>query len=68
MEETEDRVMAENKAELYRNPNAKFVRDGALDDILQQFRNLGAAQKPNFFIKYDGKTYLAHEVDGLKAD
>lgn len=55
--------MIPKKAELYGNPNAKFIRDGDLADILQQFRRLGVSQKQNDFIKYDSATYLSHEVD-----
>lgn len=60
--------MTDMNAELYRNPDGKFIRTGTLADILQQFRSFASFQKANYFIRHDGKTYLAHEVDKLQAE
>jgi hypothetical protein len=60
--------MAEKKAELYRNPNAKLMRAGDLKTIVDEFKSLTSALQRQYFIKYDGEIYRADEVNRLKID
>jgi hypothetical protein len=59
-------------AELYRRPNAKFIKGSEVSAIAKQYLSFAVARKKEFFIKYQGSIYSGEDVgrllDNLEAE
>ena len=52
-------------AELYRRPNAKFIKGGEVSALAKQYLSFAVARKKEFFIKYQGHVYSGEDVSRL---
>ena len=53
------------RAELYRNPSARYIKEDKLEVLVEQYGQLAAPLKELYFIRFEGRDYGGDEVDTL---